>query len=210
MRTLKKYLHWTSSSPETQSRSYLFFPVGARGSICIDLQRPEGVLCGRIEFAILFRFDPTYHREYLAPFGKTTFTPLPLCPERATGYIRASVYILFMVSRYTRPDDENRAHGGPAPWNSCPADESGRGKREPDEVSVPRRDIPARWARCSTFEASEIKPVKKNLPGDYLPLYGSPRTQRYRYFHARVLMPRREIRPNALYNFSLCQPFERN
>lgn len=137
-------------------------------------------------------------------------------PRASDGiYTRASVYILFMVSRYAQPDDENRAHGGPAPWNSCPVDEGGRGR-----VKGARRSF-----RCAQRYTSAMgallhirsvgnktgkKKRKKNLPGDYLPLCGSPRTQRYRYFHARVLMPRREIRPNALYNFSLCRPFERN
>lgn len=90
-------------APETQSRSYLFFPVGARGSICIDLQRPEGVLCGRIEFAILFHFDPTSPSWISGAVWQNDLYASSTLPRASDGIytIHVHVYILFMVSRYT-------------------------------------------------------------------------------------------------------------
>lgn len=47
-----------------------------------------------------------------------------------------------------------------------------------DEVSVARRYTVRASERCSTFEASEIKPVKKSSPRRLSPLCGSPRARK--------------------------------
>lgn len=108
-----------------------------------------------------FTSTPHHHREFLAPFGKTTFTPLPLCP-RASDWIytiRVRVYFIYGFAIYKQTMKTGRMVGRPrgiaAPLTRV---EGEKGTRTKFPL---RRDIPMRWARCSTFEASEIKMVKK-------------------------------------------------
>lgn len=106
MRTLKKYLHWTIVAPETWNRFSLFFPVGARGSICIDLQGPEGVLRGRIEFAILFRFEPP-RISWIpsAVWQNDLYAFHSASSEWHVGYTRPRIFYLWF---HDTPDDENQ------------------------------------------------------------------------------------------------------
>lgn len=64
------------------------------GSICIDLQRPEGVLRDRIEFAILFRFDPTYLVNSWRRLAKRPLR-LPTCASSERRDIRVRVYFIY-------------------------------------------------------------------------------------------------------------------
>lgn len=90
---------------------------------------------GRIEFAILFRFEPPrVSREFLAPFGKTTFTPSTLPRAGGAGYTRPRIFYLWFRDT---PDDENQGNTVGRPRGiAAPLTDKMEEPRPPDGVSV--------------------------------------------------------------------------